>query len=102
MRVRPLNRSESRRAARRRSPEPPAAPSRPAPPAPEAPPQAERERERPRATAGGDAALVAERRYRDAGVPHDHATYRCGCGYIFEASVSTSVACPHCGSGQAW
>jgi DNA-directed RNA polymerase subunit RPC12/RpoP len=28
--------------------------------------------------------------------------YTCSCGYVFEADVSTSVACPHCGTGQAW
>jgi hypothetical protein len=43
-----------------------------------------------------------ERRMRDAGGPDDSATYHCTCGYIFESPVSTSVACPHCGSGQAW
>ncbi len=43
-----------------------------------------------------------ERRLRDSGGPDDSATYHCTCGYVFEAPVSTSVACPHCGSGQAW
>jgi hypothetical protein len=28
--------------------------------------------------------------------------YTCSCGYVFEADVTTSVACPHCGAGQAW
>jgi predicted Zn-ribbon and HTH transcriptional regulator len=28
--------------------------------------------------------------------------YTCTCGYVFQAKVSTSVACPHCGAGQAW
>jgi hypothetical protein len=46
--------------------------------------------------------LDAERRLRSSGGPDDRAHYRCGCGYVFEASVSTSVACPHCGTGQAW
>ncbi|HUA12865.1 MAG TPA: hypothetical protein VMA83_12790 [Solirubrobacteraceae bacterium] len=32
----------------------------------------------------------------------DRASYSCGCGYVFDAAVSTSVACPHCGAGQAW
>jgi hypothetical protein len=49
-----------------------------------------------------DDALAAERRWRNAGGPHDEAMYHCGCGYVFEAAVSTSVACPHCGAGQAW
>jgi predicted Zn-ribbon and HTH transcriptional regulator len=43
-----------------------------------------------------------ERRMRDSGGPDDTATYHCACGYVFESAVSTSVACPHCGSGQAW
>ncbi len=38
---------------------------------------------------------------RDAG-PRDLALYSCGCGNDFEAGVSTSVACPRCGAGQAW
>jgi len=44
----------------------------------------------------------AERRMRDAGGPDDRACYTCGCGFVFVASVSTSVQCPHCGSAQAW
>ena len=43
-----------------------------------------------------------EHRSRDAGGPQDSACYECGCGYVFSASVSTSVSCPHCGQGQAW
>ena len=38
---------------------------------------------------------------RDAG-PADSALYACGCGQDFKAGVSTSVACPRCGAGQAW
>lgn len=41
-------------------------------------------------------------RARRAGGPEDVAHYSCACGYVFEATVSTTVACPHCGSGQAW
>jgi hypothetical protein len=44
----------------------------------------------------------AERRMRDAGGPDDRACYSCACGFIFVAPVSTSVDCPHCGTGQAW
>ena len=44
----------------------------------------------------------AERRLRDAGGPDDRATYACGCGYLFEAPVSTTVGCPNCGAQQAW
>jgi hypothetical protein len=43
-----------------------------------------------------------ERRARASGGPQDHALYSCGCGYVFDASVSTSVHCPHCGDTQAW
>lgn len=43
-----------------------------------------------------------EARVRQAGGPDDRAVYRCACGYVFEAPVSTSVACPNCGGGQAW
>jgi len=41
-------------------------------------------------------------RVREAGGPVDNASYSCGCGYVFCASVSTTVTCPHCGVGQAW
>lgn len=68
----------TRRAAQR-PPEPPAARTRsePVPPLPFAREQA-------------------------AGGPEDVACYRCSCGCVFEASVSTSVGCPHCGCTQAW
>jgi hypothetical protein len=46
--------------------------------------------------------LDDERRARAAGGPEDRAHYNCSCGYAFDANVSTSVACPHCGAGQAW
>jgi hypothetical protein len=36
------------------------------------------------------------------GPPQDRATYNCGCGYIFQADVTTSVGCPHCGCELAW
>jgi len=62
------------------------APSRPEPPAP----------------APDEADLADERRARESGGPEDHAMYTCTCGYVFQAKVSTSVACPHCGAGQAW
>jgi hypothetical protein len=41
-------------------------------------------------------------RVQEAGGPTDHASYSCSCGYLFSADVSTSVICPHCGTGQAW
>ena len=52
-----------------------------------------------RAAGGCDPAVD---RVRDAGGPMDTALYTCGCGYLFSAAVSTTVACPHCGTGQAW
>ena len=49
-----------------------------------------------------DPQLLAERRHRASVTPEDQATYSCTCGYVFQAAVSTSVACPQCGAGQAW
>jgi hypothetical protein len=45
---------------------------------------------------------IAVERVRAAGGPLDQASYVCECGYLFAAPVSTTVACPHCGAGQAW
>ncbi len=45
---------------------------------------------------------VAERRHRACVSTEDTALYSCGCGFQFQAAVSTSVACPQCGGGQAW
>jgi hypothetical protein len=45
---------------------------------------------------------VAVERVRAAGGPLDEASYTCQCGYLFAAPVSTTVACPHCGTSQAW
>jgi len=53
-------------------------------------------------TPGAATADLAVARVREAGGPVDRASYSCGCGYLFVASVSTTVACPHCGAGQAW
>jgi hypothetical protein len=64
----------------------PAAPAAPAPSAP----------------APADEHLLAERRHRASVAPEDTAHYGCGCGFQFEAPVSTSVLCPHCGCAQAW
>jgi hypothetical protein len=80
MRVRPL------RQATRRSPAPQRRRHFPAAPAPAEP----------------TAELKAEKRLRESGGPEDVAFYTCGCGFAFQADVSTSVACPHCGAGQAW
>jgi len=53
------------------------------------------------APADGACDPLAER-VRAAGGPVDTALYTCGCGYLFSAEVSTTVSCPHCGTGQAW
>jgi len=42
----------------------------------------------------------AQRRLEPA--TEDQAMYSCECGFVFQASVSTSVGCPHCGGSQAW
>lgn len=64
------------------------------------------ERPRPSAPSAGPSTfhqdLADERRLRESGGPRDRATYTCACGYVFMADVSTSVACPHCGTSQAW
>jgi hypothetical protein len=39
---------------------------------------------------------------RRGGGPEDKALYSCMCGFAFEANVTTSVGCPHCGTEQAW
>ena len=46
--------------------------------------------------------LAADRRLRSAARPEDSALYFCSCGHDFRAGVSTTVACPSCGVGQAW
>ena len=43
-----------------------------------------------------------EGRARERGPLQDHAIYSCQCGYVFQAAVSTTVGCPHCGGDQAW
>jgi hypothetical protein len=48
------------------------------------------------------AAVEPEALVREAGGPDDTETHSCECGYVFEAAVSTTVACPHCGASQAW
>ncbi|MHB1567966.1 MAG: hypothetical protein ACYCXW_15775 [Solirubrobacteraceae bacterium] len=48
------------------------------------------------------ASAPISQRERDAGVTHDEASYSCECGFVFQAPVSTSVGCPHCGATQAW
>jgi hypothetical protein len=87
MRVRPKRQAEPRRTLipRRGFLEP--ASEQPAPAEQEAEPAGEH---------------VQEDRVRASGGPEDHALYRCACGFAFEAAVSTTVACPHCGTGQAW
>lgn len=59
--------------------------------------------------AEGSGEIVASRasdaevaRVRAAGGPLDRAVYTCSCGFYFDATVSTAVPCPHCGTEQAW
>jgi hypothetical protein len=56
----------------------------------------------PTSRARGTDPLAAERRMRDSGGPVDNATYQCTCGCVFQAPVSTGVACPVCETPQAW
>jgi hypothetical protein len=44
----------------------------------------------------------AEPRRRESGPSQDNALYNCHCGFVFQAAVTTSVDCPHCGNAQAW
>lgn len=92
MRVRLLSKTDSRRPANstRRLRVVPVAD----PPAARRPATARADRE--------DAPLAATQRQREGGGPDDRAQYACGCGYVFEAPVSTSVTCPNCGADQAW
>jgi hypothetical protein len=43
-----------------------------------------------------------ENRELRTGGPQDRALYICRCGSAFQAAVSASVRCPHCGDPQAW
>lgn len=54
------------------------------------------------ATDQGSTGSLIVARVRNAGGPIDNASYTCACGFVFAASVSTTVACPHCGADQAW
>ena len=41
-------------------------------------------------------------RHRAGPPPEDKALYTCSCGFVFDAPVTTSVQCVHCGQTQAW
>ncbi|HEY6759409.1 MAG TPA: hypothetical protein VI318_07965 [Baekduia sp.] len=59
--------------------------------------------ERPAAEEEAEAdAHFAERRHRESVASEDTAYYACSCGFQFQAPVTTSVTCPHCGTAQAW
>jgi hypothetical protein len=47
-------------------------------------------------------APAAQDRAKRSGGPADTALYSCSCGFAFQAAVTTSVGCPHCGTSQAW
>ncbi len=61
-----------------------------------------RDQRRASHTAAGEAAGREQRPSQARTLANDHALYSCQCGYVFEAPVSTSVGCPHCGGTQAW
>jgi rubrerythrin len=68
-----------------------------------APPAEERANLQSEATPAAHAVTESRnRRRRELGPLHDQAEYTCQCGFVFQASVSTSVGCPHCGDIQAW
>jgi hypothetical protein len=46
--------------------------------------------------------MVAAARPRGGPPTEDSALYNCACGFVFDAPVSTSVRCEHCGLTQAW
>jgi hypothetical protein len=52
--------------------------------------------------AASDAVAASAPNRRQGGQSQDQALYKCGCGYGFEALVSTTVDCPRCGTTQAW
>jgi hypothetical protein len=54
---------------------------------------------RPTGIAGVGGVADRDRRVEPS---EDRALYTCQCGYMFQALVSTSVGCPHCGDTQAW
>ena len=58
----------------------------------------------PLASAGGPEArpIRPEERERRTGGPQDKALFVCRCGSAFQAQVTASVRCPHCGDPQAW
>jgi len=50
----------------------------------------------------GAAVEMPRQERRDVDPHQDTALYNCQCGFVFEAPVCTTVACPHCGTSQAW
>jgi len=59
-------------------------------------------RERPAPEPPQVPARRGEERERQAGGTQDRALYVCRCGSAFQAVVTASVRCPHCGEPQAW
>ena len=43
-----------------------------------------------------------QQRERSVPGPEDRALFSCRCGSVFQAQVTASVTCPHCGEPQAW
>jgi hypothetical protein len=57
---------------------------------------------RPSPSVESRTSIPSARERRHAGPSEDRALYSCECGCVFEAPVTTSVGCPHCGTAQAW
>jgi hypothetical protein len=57
--------------------------------------------QRPRSGTGASSRSPGAPQRREPAT-EDQAMYSCECGFIFQAAVSTSVGCPHCGGSQAW
>ena len=65
-------------------------------------PNLRRDRSERRLTEPCHVVSAADARARRSAAVQDEALYRCPCGCAFKAEVTTSVGCPHCGTGQAW
>ena len=46
--------------------------------------------------------VADQQRERAVPGPEDRALFSCRCGSVFQAPVTASVTCPHCGEPQAW
>ncbi len=58
--------------------------------------------ERPAPVAPAVLSSLRAARARRAAASQDRAFYTCACGFAWTGAVTTTVDCPHCGTGQAW